>query len=162
MTIFEKKPDFTLFLQTLSWEIDDQVGIEVRNELLREVGRGMGTRIMPPPCQTVDKLQIELNALLALIGWGTVTLELLSEDQSLRIVHENLPQVGSAGEPSGTWLAPVLEGLYGRWVTSQAGAFGDYVVTRDVDAEDLNAVPRQTIIMYMRVRSSATHHHHHH
>ncbi|AXY21381.1 MULTISPECIES: cellulose biosynthesis protein BcsD [Komagataeibacter] len=155
MTTFKKQPDFSLFLQALSWEIDDQAGIEVRNELLREVGRGMAGRLAPPLCNTLDTLQIELNALLSMLGWGYVSLELLSEEKTLRIVHEDLPQVGSAGEPPGTWLAPVLEGLYGRWITSQPGAFGDYVVVRDLEAEDLDSVPRQTIILYMRVRSNA-------
>ncbi|QHC34552.1 cellulose biosynthesis protein BcsD [Komagataeibacter xylinus] len=156
MTTLNAKPDFSLFLQALSWEIDDQAGIEVRNDLLREVGRGMAGRFQPPLCNTIHQLQIELNALLAMINWGYVKLDLLAEEQAMRIVHEDLPQVGSAGEPAGTWLAPVLEGLYGRWITSQPGAFGDYVVTRDIDAEDLNSVPAQTVIFYMRTRSAAT------
>ena len=35
--------------------------------------------------------------------------------------HTGLPQVGSAGEPAGTWLAPVLEGLYQVWMGQQPG-----------------------------------------
>ena len=36
--------------------------------------------------------------------------------------HSDLPRIGSAGEPPGTWLAPALEGLYQGWMGQQAGA----------------------------------------
>ena len=59
---------------------------------------------------------------LAEIGWGRVQIKLVEAERCVMMVHTGLLPVGSAGEPAGTWLAPVLEGLYQGWMGQQPGA----------------------------------------
>ena len=68
-----------------------------------------------------------MNMVLAEIGWGRVQVTLQEAERCVMMTHIGLPQIGSAGEPPGTWLAPVLEGLYQGWMAQQPGADGSLV-----------------------------------
>ena len=59
---------------------------------------------------------------MAEIGWGSVRLTMNEAERCVELDHTGLPRIGSAGEPAGTWLAPVLEGLYQEWMGQQPGA----------------------------------------
>ena len=67
-------------------------------------------------------LDLAAPLVLTEIGWGSVRLAMNEAERCVVLDHTGLPQVGSAGEPAGTWLAPVLEGLYQDWMGQQPGA----------------------------------------
>jgi hypothetical protein len=110
------------FLRALAEEVDASAGPASRDALLRRVGDRMA-RLMPLPHATsLETLEIEMNDALSEAGWGSVQLDLQETDRCLVLRHRGLPRVGSAGDPPGTWLAAVLEGLYEGWMSQQPGS----------------------------------------
>lgn len=110
------------FLRALADEVDNLGGHVARDALLRSVGDRMGLLYPMPPVNDITSLQIEVNGTLADWGWGRAELSLDPASRMLRIVHHDLPNASSAGDPPGTWLSAVLEGLYGTWVGAMPGA----------------------------------------
>jgi hypothetical protein len=131
MTATATTPDLALFLHALASEFDEQAGAPARDALLRAVGQRMAARVTPPPCQTVDALEIEINDLLARLGWGHMSLEVLRNEHAVKITHHNLPRLGALGDVPGQWLAATLEGLYETWFSQQPGAVSAYTATRE-------------------------------
>jgi hypothetical protein len=110
------------FLRGLAVELDAQAGLEVSTAILRGVGRHMAGLLTLVNVESLEALALEMNGVLAEIGWGCVQLTLLEAERCVIMTHTGLPYIGSAGEPPGTWLAPVLEGLYQGWMAQQPGA----------------------------------------
>jgi hypothetical protein len=108
--------DWTALLRAMAEEIDATGGAGARDSLLRAVGQRMAAIRPLTPAPTMDRLAMEVNDMLATIGWGHVSFQLNERDRSLLISHSNLPRAGAAGDPPGTWLSAVLEGLYGGWM----------------------------------------------
>jgi hypothetical protein len=115
------------FLRGLAVELDAQVGRDARVVILRGVGRHMASLLTLVVVDSLEALELEMNVVLAEIGWGRVQVSLHEAERCVVLVHGGLPKVGSAGEPPGTWLAPVLEGLYQGWMAQQPGADGSFV-----------------------------------
>jgi hypothetical protein len=109
-------------LRGLALELDAQVGSDVRIAILRATGQRMAEMLTLPAVDSLEALELEMNDVLAEIGWGRAELTLLEAERCVTIGHVGLPRIGSAGEPLGTWLAPVLEGLYHGWMGQQPGA----------------------------------------
>ena len=132
----------SLFLQELARSFDAQVGSEGRDRFLQNVGRQMAGRLGLPSCQTLEMLELEMNAALGLLEWGRVTLAVDTMDKKLVLRHIGLPVVGSMGEPPGWWLAPVLAGLYSVWLEQQPDSLADARVSWSVEkkAEAANVV----------------------
>jgi hypothetical protein len=110
------------FLRGFAVELDTRVGPDVRVAILRATGQQMAEMLTLPAVDSLEALELEMNDVLAEIGWGRVELTLLEAERCVTIGHTGLPRIGSAGEPPGTWLAPVLEGLYQGWMGQQPGA----------------------------------------
>jgi len=110
------------FLRALAEEVDALGGSEARDALLREIGRRMARQHPLPETDRLDVLELDANDALSTLGWGTVSLRMSDADQALLIDHAGLPGVGGAGEPPGTWLSAVLEGVYEAWMTALPGA----------------------------------------
>lgn len=110
------------FLRALALELDDQAGPERAAAVLRSTGMRMATLLGLPPADSLESLEYEMNAVLGELGWGSVALSLSEAERCVLLTHAGLPPVGSAGTPPGTWLAPVLEGLYEGWMGQQPGA----------------------------------------
>jgi Cellulose synthase subunit D len=110
------------FLRGLALELDAQVGPDARIAVLRATGHQMAEMLALPAVDSLEALELEMNDVLAEIGWGRVELTLVESERCVTIGHVGLPRIGSAGEPLGTWLAPVLEGLYQGWMGQQPGA----------------------------------------
>jgi Cellulose synthase subunit D len=110
------------FLRGIALELDAQIGPDARVAILRGTGQQMAEMLTLPAVDSLEALELEMNDVLAEIGWGRVELTLLEAERCVTIGHIGLPRVGSAGEPPGTWLAPVLEGLYLGWMGQQPGA----------------------------------------
>jgi hypothetical protein len=111
-----------VFLRSLAAELDAQAGPEASAAILRATGRKMAGMLALIGVGSLEALELEMNAVLADIGWGRVRLALNEAERCVILSHSDLPLIGSAGEPLGTWLAPVLEGLYQGWMGQQPGA----------------------------------------
>lgn len=110
------------FLRGLALELEAQAGPERAAAVLRGTGMRMAGLLGLPAVDSLESLEYEMNAVLAEIGWGAVTLSLSEAERCVLLTHAGLPPVGSAGTPPGTWLVPVLEGLYEGWMGQQPGA----------------------------------------
>jgi hypothetical protein len=111
-----------VFLRALALEMEAQAGPAATAAVLRAAGQQMARLAALPPVGSMEALELEMNAVLTEIGWGSVRLAMNEAERCVVLDHTGLPQVGSAGEPAGTWLAPVLEGLYQDWMGQQPGA----------------------------------------
>lgn len=110
------------FLRALAEEIDSVGGLVARDALLRSVGRRMALLNPLPVAPDVAGVELELNGMLADWGWGATRLHLSESERALIISHYGLPVIGSAGDPPGTWLSALLEGLYEGWLAQLPGS----------------------------------------
>jgi hypothetical protein len=110
------------FLRGLAVELDGQADADASKAILRGVGRQMAGLLPLLPVASLEALELEMNMVLAEIGWGRVQVKLHEAERCVTMIHTGLPPVGSAGQPAGTWLAPVLAGLYQGWMGQQPGA----------------------------------------
>jgi hypothetical protein len=110
------------FLRGLAIELDARAGAEASAAILRATGQQMAGLLALVAVDSLEALELEMNSVLAEIGWGSVRLMLHEVERCVVLSHSDLPRIGSAGEPPGTWLAAVLEGLYHGWMGQQAGA----------------------------------------
>jgi hypothetical protein len=109
------------FLRALVDTLDARMERQDRDALLRDAG-GHFAALMPlPPAETLEGLESQMNEALAAVSWGHVTLELDPQDRRLRFTHRVAPCVATPQDPAGAWLGPVLEGLYGAWLSAQPG-----------------------------------------
>jgi hypothetical protein len=118
------------FLRALAEEIDETAGVAARDTMLRSVGKRMAALLPLPQAVSFGALEMEMNELLGAIGWGGVRLTLLESERTLVLEHHCLPRIGAAGDPPGTWLAAVLEGLYAAWMEQQPGSDASLVARR--------------------------------
>jgi hypothetical protein len=125
------------FLRGLALELDAQAGPDASRAIRRATGQQMAAMLALLDVQSLEALELEMNMVMAEIGWGSVALTLNEAERCVMLRHSDLPCIGSAGEPPGTWLAPVLEGLYQGWMGQQAGAdpsFNAHVATYEDNA----------------------------
>ncbi|MBV9786304.1 MAG: cellulose synthase [Acidisphaera sp.] len=115
-------PQWRWFLRALIDEIDTFAEGESRDAMLRGVGTRMAQMLPVPQASSIETLEMEMNDLLGAMGWGSVKLELNEAERCLMLKHYGLPRIGAAGDPPGSWLAPILEGLYEGWMSQQPGA----------------------------------------
>jgi Cellulose synthase subunit D len=110
------------FLRALAEQIDALAGAAERDAMLRSIGARMAKLLPLPEVRSLETLEIEMNDMLAAIGWGRARLSLKETERALTITHTGLPRIGSVGNPPGTWLAALLEGLYETWMSQQPGS----------------------------------------
>lgn len=122
MTEFAEAVSWRVFLRSLADEIDGVSGAAARDALLRGIGRRMAATNPLPATGDTQALSLEMNDRLAGWGWGSAALSLNDTERTLVITHSGLPRIGGAGDPPGTWLAAVLEGLYEAWLNALPGA----------------------------------------
>lgn len=110
------------FLRAMVDQIDGDSGVPARDALLRGIGRRMAATNPLPLATDTQALTMEMNDRLAGWHWGGVKLHLSDTERVLVITHTGLPWIGGTGEPPGTWLAAVLEGLYETWLNALPNA----------------------------------------
>ena len=112
-----------LFLRAMAEELNGALSAEQRDAMLRGIG-GQMARLAPlPVATTLEDLEVEMNEVLAEIGWGATRLALNEASRRVEIVHTAFPAVGSRTEASGgPWLSATLAGLYTTWFAVQPGA----------------------------------------
>jgi len=136
------KVDWSLFLRAMADAIDALSTPAARDEWLRDVGiRIAGMRPLRH-VPNLETLAMEVNDFLREQGWGSARFDLQEADRSLLITHSNLPRLGAAGEPPGTWLTALLEGLYTTWLGQLPGADPGLIARR------LRASPETTLLRY--------------
>ena len=136
--------DWFLLMRALAEEVDLAGGPAGRDALLRATGLRMAAMRPLTPAHTMDTLVMEINDMLAAIGWGSVSFQLNETDRSLLISHDGLPRVGAAGDPPGTWLSAVLEGLYQGWLGQLPGS------DPGLSARRLRVSPVTVLLRYAR------------
>ena len=109
------------FLVALLEALDAQMDRAARDALLHALGQRFAAAMPLPPAETLEGLQRLMNEALAAAAWGHVALALDPQDRRLRFRHSAAPCIGTAQDPEGAWLGPVLEGLYGAWLGAQPG-----------------------------------------
>jgi hypothetical protein len=137
-------PQWRVFLYALADEVDGMGGPGARDELLRNVGRRMATLRPTLPVPSLDLLEAEINEILSVMGWGSAALRFNEADHQLVIAHTGLPRIGAAGDPPGSWLGAVLEGLYQGWLNQIPGADPALVVRRQ------SVTPQTVTLRYAR------------
>jgi hypothetical protein len=110
------------FLRALIEELDASADPHTRDLILRGIGARMAQMAPMQSASSITALQLEMNDALAGMQWGSVRLELREAEHCLLFIHVHLPRISWAGDPPGTWLAPVLGGLYETWMGQQPGA----------------------------------------
>lgn len=145
MTELAEAVTWRAFLRALADEIDGASGAAAREALLRGVGRRMAVTNPLPLSSDTQALTLEMNDRLAGWGWGNVSLRLSDTERMLVITHTGLPGIGGAGDPPGTWLVAVLEGLYEGWLNALPGA------ERGLSIRRFRATAGQTVLKYGRM-----------
>ena len=133
------------FLRALVDEIDGVSGPAARDAMLRGVGRRMAQTHPLPASNDTQALALEMNDRLAAWGWGSTSLHLIEAERLLQITHLGLPMIGGAGDPPGTWLVAVLEGLYEAWLNALPGADRGLSILRH------RAIAGQVVLKYGRI-----------
>lgn len=122
--------DWRPFLRAMAEELDLVAGPAGRDALLHGVGRQMALQHPLSHQGSTAALALEMNELLQTFGWGRVTITFAPAYACLLLSHTGLPRIGGRGEPPGTWLAGVLEGLYEGWMAQQPGSDASLVARR--------------------------------
>jgi hypothetical protein len=110
------------FLRALVEELDSRLDAATRDGLLRAVGARLATLAPLPACGSLAELEARMNEALAASDWGYVEIGLDPNERVLLLSHCAAPAIATRTDPSGGWIGAVLEGLYGAWIASQAGA----------------------------------------
>lgn len=106
------------FLAAMAAELEERVDPAEADQFLDVLGVRMA-RMMPlHPCESLEQLEQDMNAILEDIDWGWV--QLAESGHFIEIVHGAYPVVPQ-DEGRRSWIAPVLEGLYSEWLGAQSG-----------------------------------------
>lgn len=122
--------DWSIFLRAMAEEIDALGGKGARDALLRGIGGRMALMRPIAAAPDMDTLVMDLNDTLGEMGWGGVSFQLNEQDRSLQIVHTYPPRIGAAGDPPGTWISALLEGLYEGWMNQLPDSDKELVARR--------------------------------
>ena len=125
-----KGVDWSIFLRAVAETVDALGGPLARDMWLREIGERMAAMRPISAVPNMETLAMELNDALGSMGWGQVSFHLNETDRALLITHTNLPRVGAAGDPPGTWISALLEGLYKAWMGQLPGSDPTLEATR--------------------------------
>ncbi|MBY0338770.1 MAG: hypothetical protein K2X11_19300 [Acetobacteraceae bacterium] len=132
------------FLRALLETLDTHLDAASRDSLLRAVGARMAAFAPLPACASLSELEARINDALAAADWGYASLSLDVNGKALVVSHAAAPAVGTQQDPTGGWIAAVLEGLYGAWFATQPGAEASVPVTRAGNA------PGSVVLRYAR------------
>lgn len=132
------------FLRALVETLDSQLDAASRDSLLRAVGARLAAHSPLPACSSLGELEARMNDVLAQIDWGFVEIAFDPNERSLVVTHAAPPTIATQTDPSGGWIAAVLEGLFGAWIASQPGAEASVAPRR------IGATPAQVTFRYGR------------
>ncbi|HEX2940106.1 MAG TPA: cellulose biosynthesis protein BcsD [Rhodopila sp.] len=121
---------WSFFLRALAQEVDAYGGPEGRDVLLRGIGKRLATMLPLPEVSSLEAFELEINAVLADLGWGRCALALDKGERCIVISHTGMPVIGSNGEPAGAWLVAALEGLYGAWLMNHPDCGDGFSIRR--------------------------------
>lgn len=113
------------FMRALVETLDGHLDADGRASLMRAVGRHMADSTPLPHCDSLVEMEGRINDALAAAEWGYVELSVDTGTRRLIVAHHAAPAVAAGDDADGRWIAPVLEGLYETWFSSQPGASAD-------------------------------------
>ncbi len=115
-------PQWRSFMRSLVETLDTHLDAASRDSLLRAVGARLAALSPLPVCSSLAELEARMNDMLAQIDWGYIEIAFDPNERALVLTHAAPPTIATASDPSGGWIAAVLEGLFGAWVSAQPGA----------------------------------------
>lgn len=115
-------PQWRGFLRALIETLDANLDVASRDALLRAVGARLAGLMPLAAGASLTDLEARMNEALAACDWGWVEIGLDQQDRSLLLTHSAAPSIAAGAEGHGGWIAAVLEGLYGTWLSAQPGA----------------------------------------
>ena len=110
------------FLRALVETLDSHLDATSRDSLLRAVGARIAALSPLPGCSSLAELEARMNDVLAQTDWGYVEIALDPNERVLMLSHAAPPTIATAADPTGGWIAAVVEGLLGAWLAAQPGA----------------------------------------
>lgn len=129
-------PDWRPLLRALPEALDAIAGESGRDAVLHGLGRQLATQHPLSAQSSTAGLALEMNDILGHFGWGRVRIAFSAADACLYLTQEDLPRIGGRGDPPGTWLAAVFEGLYEGWLAQQPGADATFTARRVPAVDD--------------------------
>jgi hypothetical protein len=101
------------FLGVLAEEFEGQLGVPELRELMRRIGERFARRAALRACDTLQDLELAINAIWAAQDWGWV--QVLDGADYLAIRHYCSPLRAAFGAESASWASAYLEGVYQQW-----------------------------------------------
>jgi hypothetical protein len=132
------------FIRALVETLDGNLDAASRDSLLRAVGARLAALSPLPACSSLAELEARMNDVLAQIDWGFTEISFDPNERSLVLTHAAPPAIATAADPSGGWIAAVLEGMFGAWLGSQPGA------EPSLSPRRVAATPAQVTLRYGR------------
>jgi hypothetical protein len=127
-----------VILFALAAELYENFNPAEAHGFLRQLGMRIGSQTPLPAVVTIDELQDTINAALADLDWGYVTMT--AEESAMVIRQCAFPGHGTDDGASATWrraFAAILEGVYVVWLREQGGGGALDVRVKDDTAVDV-------------------------
>ena|SRR5579862_4451448 len=106
------------FMAAMFAEFEERVAAGEANQFLGALGAKMARLLPLRRCESLEDLEADINSVLEGIDWGWMRLR--EADAFIEIVHGAYPMIPQ-DETRGSWMVPILEGLYGGWLGEQGG-----------------------------------------
>ena len=106
------------FMAAMFAEFEERVDPAEADQFLEALGLKMARLLPLRRCDTLEELEDDINSVLEGIDWGWMRIREINN--FIEITHGAYPLVPQ-DENRRAWLVPILEGLYGGWLTEQGG-----------------------------------------
>ncbi|HUI35649.1 MAG TPA: cellulose biosynthesis protein BcsD [Stellaceae bacterium] len=106
------------FMAAMFSEFEERGTSTEADQFLETIGAKMARLLPLRRCESLEELQEDINSVLEGIDWGWMRLR--EADAFIEITHGAYPLVPQ-NEHRGSWMIPVLQGLYGGWLGEQGG-----------------------------------------
>ncbi len=127
-----------VILFALAAELYENFNPAEAHGFLRQLGMRIASQTPLPTVVTIDELEAAINAAMAELDWGYVSMT--AEESAVVIRQHAFPGHGADDGPSATWrraFAAVLEGVYAVWLREQGGGGALDVRVKDDTAVDV-------------------------
>jgi hypothetical protein len=106
------------FMAAMFAEFEERVDPAEADHFLEALGFKMAKLLPLRKCRSLEELEDDINNVLEGIDWGWMRIG--ETGNFIEITHGAYPLIPQ-DENRRTWLVPILEGLYGGWLSEQGG-----------------------------------------
>lgn len=106
------------FMAAMFAEFEERVDAVEADQFLQAIGFKMALLLPLRRCDSLEELADDINNVLEGIDWGWMRIR--ESGSFIEITHGAYPVVPQ-DENRRSWLVPILEGLYGGWLSQQGG-----------------------------------------